>query len=274
VPLTHIALPSLIAQVTLTLLNTILETPWVRSRYTVSVVPGEEACCNHISTLQEGNFGNLLLSKIAPVAVDFIDQLGGRHSHMFTLDLCVGGRKQSVAVCSTHLTACPWLMEGRRRKQLAQVTSAIEATGPDVACVMGDFNFHREAENSSIPVGWAEIPAIVKLGPTWDFAKNPLLPHYLPLQNIYNGLGLGKRFGWPSRMRLDRVLVFGSNLNCETGEARIICDQPIHERARGKPPLPQSGCVLREAHRSLPWEEYLCPSDHFGINFKLSVCER
>mmetsp|Transcript_10056 Transcript_10056/g.20547 ORF Transcript_10056/g.20547 Transcript_10056/m.20547 type:complete len:194 (+) Transcript_10056:568-1149(+) len=193
---------------------------------------------------------------------------------MFTLDLCVGGRKQSVAVCSTHLTACPWLMEGRRRKQLAQVTSAIEATGPDVACVMGDFNFHREAENSSIPVGWAEIPAIVKLGPTWDFAKNPLLPHYLPLQNIYNGLGLGKRFGWPSRMRLDRVLVFGSNLNCETGEARIICDQPIHERARGKPPLPQSGCVLREAHRSLPWEEYLCPSDHFGINFKLSVCER
>ena len=58
---------------------------------------------------------------------------------------------------------------------------------------MGDFNFHREAENASIPEGWAEVPAVVNLGTTWSFERNKMLPHYLPLRNFYNGLGLGAR---------------------------------------------------------------------------------
>ena len=44
---------------------------------------------------------------------------------------------------------------------------------------MGDFNFHREAENASIPEGWGEVPAVMALGPTWDCTKNAMLPHYL-----------------------------------------------------------------------------------------------
>ncbi|EOD35842.1 hypothetical protein EMIHUDRAFT_423388 [Emiliania huxleyi CCMP1516] len=258
-------------EVTRPLLERVLLEPWVRRSFTVSAVPGE-ACCSHLSTLQEGSFGNLLLSKIAPVAVAFIEQPGDRrHSHVATLDLCVGGRRLRVAVCSTHLTAFPWLMEGRRRTQLAHVTSAMKAAAFDVACVMGDFNFHREAENASIPDGWAELPAVVSLGATWDYARNAMLPHYLPLRNIYNGLGLGERFGWPGPMRLDRVLVCcaAGGCACDPGAARIFADQPVHERARGRPPLPQTGRELSEAHRSLPWEEYLHPSDHFGISFEL-----
>ena len=58
---------------------------------------------------------------------------------------------------------------------------------------------------------------------------------------------------------------------CELGSARIFADQPVHERAKGRPPLPQTGRELSEAHRSLPWEEYLHPSDHFGIFVELQV---
>ena len=36
-------------------------------------------------------------------------------------------------------------MESRRRTQLAHVTSAVMAAGADCSCVMGDFNFHRDA---------------------------------------------------------------------------------------------------------------------------------
>ena len=48
--------------------------------------------------------------------------------------------------------------------------------------------------------------------------------------------------------------------------------QPIDGRARGRAPLPQTGPELREAHRSLPWQEYLHPSDHFGIFVDIACC--
>ena len=248
-------------EVTRTLLERVLREPWVRRSYTASAI-----------TKPEGSFGNLLLSKITPVTIDYIEQPGdGRHSHVATLDLSIDGRQLKVAVCSTHLTAFPYLMETRRMTQLAHLTSTLATGGFDVACVMGDFNFHREAETSSIPEGWAELPAVVSLGPTWDLSRNAMLPHYLPLRNLYNGFGLGERFGWPSPMRLDRVLVRGAGATCDPGSARIFADQPIHERARGRPPLPQTGRELSEAHRNLPWEEYLHPSDHFGIFFELKL---
>jgi hypothetical protein len=148
---------------------------------------------------------------------------------------------------------------------------------------MGDFNFHREAENSSIPAGgWGEVPAVVELGETWDYARNLMLPHYLPLRNIYNGFGLGETFAWPSPMRLDRVLVYNrpspphfssssssARFDCTTAKARLFADQPIHEQARGRTPLPLTGPELQEAHRAIPWQEFLYPSDHFGIFVEL-----
>ena len=177
-------------------------------------------------------------------------------------------------------------MEGRRKRQLEVLTAAlapaatwpgVEPKGddgrdaaPDACVIMGDFNFHREAENASIPLGWQELPAVVDLGETWDFGRNAMLAHYLPLRNIYNGLGLGAHLGWPSPMRLDRVLVSGGGLDVGGATARTFADRPIHERAQGRTPLPQAGRELQAAHRALPWQEYLFPSDHFGIAFELS----
>ena len=48
-------------------------------------------------------------------------------------------------------------------------------------------------------------------------------------------------------------------------------DEPIDERAKGRPPLPQAGRALREAHRALPWQDYLFMSDHFGICVELPL---
>ena len=117
---------------------------------------------------------------------------------------------------------------------------------------------------------------VVALGPTWDYARNAMLPHYLPLLNFYNGFGLGASFGWPSPMRLDRVLVHEAGAigaTSERGSARLFADKPVHERAAGRPPLPQTGRELSEAHRSLPWQEYLHPSDHFGIFVELKLVD-
>lgn len=266
-------------EVTLSLLDRILQETWVREQYTVSCVPGDPRC-SHVSTLLGGSFGNLLLSKIQPEFVEYIDQPGdGRQSHVMSFRIRSGhaaslSREHRIAVCSTHLTACPWLMEGRRRRQLAHLTSTLasDTRSPkfDASVVMGDYNFHRELENASIPNGWEEVPAVVALGATWDFGKNAMLAHYLPLHNIYNGMGLGVSFGWPSPMRLDRVLVHGTAL-CKTTTARLFANQPIHERGRGREPLPQTGRELRESHRTLPWQEYLHPSDHFGIALEFDV---
>jgi len=271
-------------EVTIPLLERLLREEWIRSRYTASVAL-DDARCGHISTLIGGAFGNLLLSRIRPAYVEYIDQPGdGRQAHVMRLHLRGrGGELLCVSVCSTHLTAFPWLMEGRRKVQLAHLTSALtrsqssccSASAHHACVVMGDLNFHREAENASIPDGWAEVPAVVALGATWDFARNSMLAHYLPVRNIYNGLGLGASLGWPSPMRLDRVLVHSSEALelswNSTATARIFADQPIHERAKGRPPLPQAGPELCEAHRSVPWQEYLHPSDHFGIYVELPV---
>ena len=110
----------------------------------------------------------------------------------------VSNRPLKIAVCSSHFTAAPWIMEGRRRQQLHCITSALTtnvggAAESSIGCslesgvsseegssgegkiggggkiggngdsfdacvVMGDFNFHREEENASIPTGWSRFP--------------------------------------------------------------------------------------------------------------------
>ena len=262
-------------EVTRPLLERLLREEWMR-RYTVSLVP-DDARYGHMATLLgDGALGNLLLSRVAPVSVEYVDQPGdGRQSHVMTLLFSESESvvPRRVALCSAHFTAFPWLMEGRRKRQLQHLTSALAAGDFDLCVVMGDFNFHREAENASIPAGWREVPAVVALGATWDFAANTMLAHYLPLRNIYNGLGLGTSFGWPSRMRLDRILLHGTAFDCQAAKARLFANEPVEERARQRSPLPQTGRELQEAHRALPWQEYLFPSDHFGICLDLPLRE-
>jgi hypothetical protein len=205
----------------------------------------------------------------------------------FRIEGC-DGQAKSIAVASAHLIAFPYLNEGRRATQLQALTSELARSlrGLDGCVVMGDFNFHRDAEGASIPAGWSELPAVVAAGPTWDIARNTMLPHYLPFRNIYNGFGIGYGRAWAAQMRLDRVLVQGSAFDRDAANAKLFANRPIaaigdsqsaaaavwcndNVETQTQAPLP-----LREAHRQLPWESYLFPSDHFGLVFELPLTGR
>ena len=74
-------------EVTSTLLERLLAQPWVRAHYTASAVP-EDCRCAHLSAVGGTTFGNLLLSRLAPTSVAYLEQPGdGRHAHVIELHL-------------------------------------------------------------------------------------------------------------------------------------------------------------------------------------------
>ena len=163
----------------------------------------------------------------------------------FNLRQSPGAKPVSVVVASAHLSAFPWLHERQREKELEMLTGELTARGLGKGgslVVMGDCNFHREAENAAIPKGWSEIPAVVGLGNTWDYQRNTMLPKMLPSRNMYNTV-------WDSAMRLDRVLVHGNVLDWGFTEARLFANERIH----------------KESECTQSWQAYLYPSDHYGL---------
>lgn len=246
-------------EVTATFLARLLRDERVRATYTVSTVLDDSMCQEHAAVRGLPHMGNVLLSRWAPVALEYVTLATGRSRevHVMTLSLCPapGARPLRVACASAHFQAFPWLFERIRRTELHGVaaelwpaSSSASATPPDGAVIMGDFNFHREAETSSIPEGWSEFPSVRDLGPTWDSPGNPMLNIMLPQHNVYNGMGTG--FGWPNRLRLDRVVARGGALDRESATARLFANARIHN---GQEAVTE------------PWQEYLFPSDHFGI---------
>ena len=101
-------------EVTRNFLEQSMAEAWIRERYYLSAVLGSPAC-EHLSSVRGGGaFGNLIMSKLPPDSVEYIDNGSGRHSHAARFSL--GARK--VTVCSTHLIAAPYVNEGRRRREL------------------------------------------------------------------------------------------------------------------------------------------------------------
>lgn len=274
-------------EVTTTMLEKLLREEWVRKRYRVSVVP-HDSRCKDLAAVR--GFGNVLLSRLEVVSVEHMESpavLEKTPREFPVMTFCIAGRDgqaRRVAVASAHLIAFPYLNERRRATQLQALTSELARSerGLDGCVVMGDFNFHRDAEEASIPAGWSEVPAVVAAGPTWDIARNTMIPHYLPFRNIYNGFGIGYGWAWAARMRLDRVLVQGAAFDLDAANSKLFADRPIaasgdgpsaaadrckdNVEAQMQAPLPSC-----EAHRQLPWEAYLFPSDHFGLVLELPL---
>ena len=188
-------------EVTRTLAERVLN-EWVRG-YTVDLVLATSAGPRVVADWQMWQDDAV---KDPPASVEYIAKPRAVKGEDHVMTLCLSdpdGRPLRVAISSAHFKAAPWINEGVRRMELAHLSASLTTgsdttAAADVCIIMGDFNFHREAENSSIPAGWSEIPAVVALGETWDFAKNAMMAHYLPLDNFYNGFGLGTTFGWPS----------------------------------------------------------------------------
>ena len=197
---------------------------------------------HRVGDYEAGKQLHLLLSKIALVTIDYIEQPGdGRHSHVATLDLSVGGRQLKVAVLDApHRVSLP---DGKpTQAQLAHLTSAL-AERASTSRAMGDFNFHREAENASIPEGWVELPAVVSLGPTWDLGATPCC---LTISFATCTTASARR-ALAGRARCGSTACWCvAGATCDPGR-RDLVDQPVHELARGWPPLPRRARAERGA---------------------------
>mmetsp|Transcript_54829 Transcript_54829/g.169780 ORF Transcript_54829/g.169780 Transcript_54829/m.169780 type:complete len:341 (-) Transcript_54829:85-1107(-) len=259
-------------EVTACFLRKLTEEAWVRERYVVSAVAAEAACAGLACV---ASFGNVLLSRVPLVSLDHVAlPENKREAVVAALNLdCGRGPPLAMAVASVHLTAFPMVKEAQRARELGALTAALPAA--DVRLVLGDFNFHREAESGSIPAGWTELPG-AQDAKSWDMSRNLLIQHYLP------------RVWWgavfqPFAMRLDRAIVSGGGggeggddtaasgvrVDLEASAVRLFADRPVDAAAVGRAPLGPLG--LLRSHRHARWEQYLFPSDHFGLVVDLAL---
>ena len=227
-------------EVTLRFVQKLLSQQWVRETYFVSAVPAiaDPQCKDLAAVRAPPSFGNLLLSRIPLVSLEYIP-LRRREVHLATVHVSRGASLPPLrlAVASAHLMAFPFFKERQRSKELRTVAEQLQKKSSfDASVLMGDFNFHREAENASIPAGWQEVPAVVRLGHTWSYTENTLIPRMLPFW-------LPGMLGWPKSMRLDRMLIHGGEFDCNAATARLFANRPI---------------------RSTTVPDYLFPSDHYG----------
>lgn len=248
-------------EVTQTFLQRLLEENWVRKDYNLSVILDHPECASLAAARGHGSFGNLIMSKIPFESIDYVSCPNrNREFHVASVRVAgeIDGKPIFIAVASVHFQAFPWINESRRKAELHAIAAELKAFNRnyDSCILMGDFNFHREAENSSIPSGWREIPSIVTLGPTWCSDANPMIEAMLPSYNIYNGFGTG--WGWPNVLRLDRVLVQGTGINSEEVNAKLFLNRPVYE-------------PTTHVDESVSWKDYLYPSDHYGIMFDIEL---
>eukprot|EP00944_MAST-04C_sp_MAST-4C-sp1_P007550 g7550.t1 len=250
-------------EVTRNFLRRLLEEDWVRKDYVLSAILDHSECAGLAATRGHKSFGNVILSKIPPEAIEYIPCPNRtREFHVASLRLAgeKNGKSVFIAVASVHFQAFPWINESRRQAELHALAAELQALNRnyDACIMMGDFNFHRESENSSIPFGWQEIPSIVALGPTWCNGENPMIEAMLPSYNIYNGFGTG--WGWPNLLRLDRVLIQGTGLNSNEVNAKLFSNRPVYE------------CIKHTGdEKVVVWKDYLYPSDHYGIVFDINL---
>jgi len=259
-------------EVTQYFLGMLAEEAWIRKGYMLSTVPGEEEPEN---TAVSQKFGNVLLSRVPVASLSHIQMPNGRQAEAAIVHTTHGGLQVRTLVTSVHLTAFPTQV-AQRANEIKSLTSRLGQEDVwDLAVVVGDFNFHREAESHSIPDGWVELPAALEKY-TFDMARNPMIRHYLP--KIWWGAIWS--LIWPVQMRLDRAIVasksHGPHVDLHACNVDLFADVPVqqgldHEMiAPAGMAFPFSLAQHLWSHRRRPWQEYLFPSDHFGLLIDLA----
>uniref|UniRef100_A0A7S2MG97 Endonuclease/exonuclease/phosphatase domain-containing protein n=1 Tax=Zooxanthella nutricula TaxID=1333877 RepID=A0A7S2MG97_9DINO len=265
-------------EVTQCFLGMLSEEAWVRNNYMLSTVCGGEDLGN---TAVARKFGNVLLSRVPFASLRHFEMASGREAVAAIVHTSHDGLQNRTLVTSVHLIAFPTQV-AQRASELESLTSRLAIVDEwDLAVVLGDFNFHFETESSSIPDGWTELPA-AQGKYTWDMAANPMIRHYLP--KVWWGIGWSLL--WPVQMRLDRIIVAsrnrGSHVDLHASSVKLFADVPVHEgpvREATEPigilmKLIGFGPALVQhvlSHRRQSWEDYLFPSDHFGLFTDLAL---
>ncbi|WP_106399488.1 poly(A) polymerase [Actinocorallia populi] len=183
------------------LLDSLLQAPWVRERYTLST---------GIPRLDVADSGLLLLSRL-PVREVGRHSLGPYKAVAAMTVETVGG---PVVVATTHLSSDhSHRGEARRRGQLGRLAEILAGLDCDVV-LMGDFN-----DGSSLPTevlglrdAWVEARGEGDVTPTFDPVVNPLA-------------AVSSLSGVPAR--LDRVLLRGPDLH--VGAVELLGDVPDGE---------------------------------------------
>lgn len=252
-------------EVTPSYLDGLSRQPWVRERYTMSAVPGQEGPLRP--------FGNIVLWKGAAPHIRALE--APRLPRAPIAAIVSYEDVGALAVVATHLSAGTG-NAARRAAQLSSINQTLQSWDEVAhAVILGDLNLHDASEDAAIPEDLLDAWADVRPGePGWTFdaARNPMHQEMWPL-------GFESR-----RMRLDRILV-RRETGLQAQSCGLYADTPLGTRTR-EPVLGLARAMRRPAHlmrrlvhqtqdvlgaRGL-WrdpETYLMPSDHFGIEARL-----
>eukprot|EP00357_Protocruzia_adherens_P028215 CAMPEP_0115010562 /NCGR_PEP_ID=MMETSP0216-20121206/23394_1 /TAXON_ID=223996 /ORGANISM="Protocruzia adherens, Strain Boccale" /LENGTH=344 /DNA_ID=CAMNT_0002378809 /DNA_START=567 /DNA_END=1601 /DNA_ORIENTATION=+ len=237
---------------------------WVQRGYFIS-----ETVDNQCVSFGKGGSGNLIMTKVP------FQQLRMLKLTRLTERPIIFGKflvenNGSLLVGSAHLTAIQ-SKHAIRREELNRVYEFLDTSNfcdCDHTLILGDLNFHREDENSTIRSDFEDLwMAMYDLkenpGYTWDSHANPLIEQRFPL-------GFETR-----RMRLDRILYKSKTtiprLNVKT--LQIFAEKPLYEPDRPHPRMNMGifkafVTQLADLFGRSPFrrkEDYLFCSDHFGL---------
>ena len=255
-------------EITATSLEFFEKQEWVRQGYWI---------CGRDSLGGFPPFGNAILSKSEPLHAFSVKPRGLKRPIVVAgFDLPFEEERTiRLGLAATHLTAGSQRRK-RRRKQLVELEQELmqEVHGFEAIIIQGDLNFHSEKENENIPPGfvdvWLEEVDSLENSPgyTFDALRNPMIARMWPLGNEHR------------RMRLDRVFLSARETQLVCKEMSIQFDKLVYseEYPAGAPTFMDKATEVMALvtemvgmdPRRQP-EKYLMCSDHFGIQYTLTL---
>eukprot|EP00040_Diaphanoeca_grandis_P036801 m.236554 g.236554 ORF g.236554 m.236554 type:complete len:404 (-) comp33687_c2_seq2:215-1426(-) len=252
------------------MLSVLTNHPGIRATFAISAKPGE------LQTFRARGFGNVVLvRRDCGLGVKQVLVIKSARTHArasLVCDVVIG--HACVSFVSVHLDArCSLAHFENRRHQLYELyklfslnatpgsengrltahpptPSGVAVVHTDQTLIVGDFNFHQEAETALIETAQHYTDVCVALT---AHSPTPLAPTWSGVRNVLTNnmwLGCDQR-----EMRLDRVVLGGCAI-------------------KGGTPLPLSPITIGVVFDDpLPHAKHLCASDHFGLvtTFKIGV---
>ena len=187
----------------------------------------------------------IILSKL-PFVELFAASVSGRKREAIVGKVQLAGTEEtSVYICSHHATPYQSAKNAQlRAQQIRDIINTLEPLNHPFI-IMGDLNLYHHFEDATVIENrlidaWAQTHFSnvhpfndQNVGYTFDSAKNSLIPYYIP--------------GSCAQMRLDRILF-----------------------SHGFPAFVVKPCCMWADERIKP-DDYLFPSDHFGLFIDLAV---
>ncbi|EFC49831.1 predicted protein [Naegleria gruberi] len=214
-------------------------------------------------SLGSGFQGNLILSKVCPIAVHLIENPISKHFVLATFE-CDSTEK--LCMISAHTLAYAKNVE-QRKTELKSIANNSYVQEMDQVIILGDLNLHAESEDEIIEeIGFRDVWKETRSDKGYTF--DPLINSFIR----FKYLGMEKR-----RMRLDRILIRNSNTLGACQPMKLFANKPIHESSKhlSAEPLntPLWYTLFNILFGNINRKDYLFYSDHFGMKVQLKRYE-